>query len=275
MSNCITSGTSSLGGILNIPTTTVSQLLQTDGFKNVVSMGVTLPTAVQDNITRLGTISNVGTPISSSMIGSLLAGKTLTTANLTNPTFTSLGGALGGANVLATLSGGQIIERDLLFGVNKILVAEGGTNSNTALVGSSIMVSNAIGIVQGSAGTSTTVLHGNIGGVPTYSAVLLSADVTGLLASANIATTLSSKVMAGCATSGTTSLSGTVNLSTGTASQMLQLDVSKNIVSSNTIPIFAENFINFTNISTGNVLPANGCTGLSAPIANGQFLIGS
>ena len=163
-----------------------------------------------------------------------------------------------------------------MFGVNKILVAEGGTNLNTALVGSSIMVSNGSGIVQGSVGTSTTVLHGSIGGVPTYSAVLLSADVTGILASANITTTWASKVLSNCTTALTTSLAGTVNLPTGTASQLVQLDVSKNIVFSNTIPILAQNSKNFTNISTGNVLPANGGTGLTtAPIANGQFLIGS
>jgi hypothetical protein len=60
-------------------------------------------------------------------------------------------------------------------------IANGGTNSSTALSGSSIMTSNGTSIIQGSAGTTTTVLHGNAAGVPTYSAVSLTADVTGVL----------------------------------------------------------------------------------------------
>jgi len=64
-------------------------------------------------------------------------------------------------------------------------IANGGTNSATALSGSSIMVSNGTNITQGSAGTATTVLHGNIGGVPSYSAVSLTADVSGILPAAN------------------------------------------------------------------------------------------
>lgn len=69
-------------------------------------------------------------------------------------------------------------------------IANGGTNSATALSGSSIMVSNGTGIIQGTAGTTTTVLHGNAAGTPTYSAVSLTADVTGTLPIANGGTNL-------------------------------------------------------------------------------------
>lgn len=51
-------------------------------------------------------------------------------------------------------------------------IANGGTNSATALSGSSIMISNGSAIVQGTLGTTTTVLHGNAAGAPTYSAVV-------------------------------------------------------------------------------------------------------
>lgn len=64
-------------------------------------------------------------------------------------------------------------------------IANGGTNSSTALTGSSIMVSNGLAIVQGAAGTSTTVLHGNVSGTPTYAPVSLTADVSGTLPIAN------------------------------------------------------------------------------------------
>jgi hypothetical protein len=64
-------------------------------------------------------------------------------------------------------------------------IANGGTNSATALSGSSIMVSNGTSIIQGAAGTTTTVLHGNAAGTPTYGAVSLTADVSGILPLAN------------------------------------------------------------------------------------------
>lgn len=63
-----------------------------------------------------------------------------------------------------------------------LAIARGGTNSATALSGSSIMVSNGSAIIQGAKGFPTTVLHGNASGVPTYSNVIeddqLLADVT-------------------------------------------------------------------------------------------------
>ncbi len=64
-------------------------------------------------------------------------------------------------------------------------ITNGGTNSATALSGSSIMVSNGTNILQGSAGTVTTVLHGNASGTPSYSAVSLTADVSGILPATN------------------------------------------------------------------------------------------
>ncbi len=79
------------------------------------------------------------------------------------------------------------ISIDLTSQVTGILpIANGGTNSGIALSGSTIMISDGTSIVQGSAGTTTTVLHGNASGAPTYSAVDLTTDVTGLLPSSNI-----------------------------------------------------------------------------------------
>ncbi len=76
-------------------------------------------------------------------------------------------------------------------------VANGGTNSSTALSGSSIMVSNGTSVVQGSAGTATTVLHGNASGSPSYGAVSLTADVSGVLPLANGGTNKNMTAVAG------------------------------------------------------------------------------
>ncbi len=66
-----------------------------------------------------------------------------------------------------------------------VVISSGGTNSITDLSGSTIMISNGSAIVQGTAGTTTTVLHGNAAGAPTYGAVVLTTDVSGILPVAN------------------------------------------------------------------------------------------
>lgn len=65
-------------------------------------------------------------------------------------------------------------------------IANGGTNSSTALSGSSIVIATGGKIVQGAAGTASTVLHGNASGAPTYAAVNLASEVTGNLPVTNL-----------------------------------------------------------------------------------------
>jgi hypothetical protein len=65
-------------------------------------------------------------------------------------------------------------------------IANGGTNSNTALSGSSIMISDGSKVVQGAAGTTSTVLHGNAAGAPTYGSVALASEVSGNLPVTNL-----------------------------------------------------------------------------------------
>lgn len=62
-----------------------------------------------------------------------------------------------------------------------VTIAQGGTNSSTSLSGSTIMVTNGTGIIQGTPGTVHTLLHGNASGLPTYGAVDLTTEVTGAL----------------------------------------------------------------------------------------------
>lgn len=99
-------------------------------------------------------------------------------------------------------------------------IANGGTNSGTALSGNSIMISNGTQIVQGAAGTTTTVLHGNASGAPTYSAVSLTADVTGTLPVGNGGTN-SASALSGHRTV-VSNASAIVEAAAGTSGQLWQ-----------------------------------------------------
>lgn len=95
---------------------------------------------------------------------------------------------IGAANRLLRSDGTDVswAQAALATDVSGVLpVANGGTNSSAALSGSTIAISNGSALVQGAAGTTTTVLHGNAAGAPTYAAVALTTDVTGVLPVAN------------------------------------------------------------------------------------------
>jgi hypothetical protein len=123
-------------------------------------------------ITSVGNATSVAAQTGTGSTFVMQASPTLTTPNIGTPS----------AGVLTNATG-----LPLTTGVTGTLpIANGGTNSATALSGSTIMVSNGTAVVQGTAGTTTTVLHGNAAGTPTYSAVSLSADVTGNLPVTNL-----------------------------------------------------------------------------------------
>jgi hypothetical protein len=122
-----------------------------------------------------------GTGLASYAVGDIIYASGATT--LSKLADVATGNALISGGVTTAPSWGKI---DLTTHVSGTLtIANGGTNSASALSGSSIMVSNGTSVIQGSAGTTTTVLHGNAAGVPTYGAVSLTADVSGILPSAN------------------------------------------------------------------------------------------
>lgn len=88
----------------------------------------------------------------------------------------------------------------------------GGTITSTGTIGCATCVTSAAALtanmlvvgagsqasaVLGSAGTTTTVLHGNSGGLPSFSAVVASTDITGVLPIANGGTNVASQTSAG------------------------------------------------------------------------------
>ena len=154
-----------------------------------------------------GSATNVLSALADVAAGSYLRSGGVTTApvwsTLTLPNAATTGDILyaSAANVLsmladvatgnALISGGIGVapawgKIGLTTHVSGILpIANGGTNSSTALSGSSIVVSNGSALIQGAAGTTSTVLHGDAAGAPTYGQVALASEVSGDLPFAN------------------------------------------------------------------------------------------
>ena len=107
-----------------------------------------------------------------------ITGATSIDGDLTIVDFTTAGILHNDASGLVSSS--LIVNDDIADGTinltskvtNILPIANGGTNSGTALDGSSIMVSDGTSIIQGEKGTTTTVLHGNASGAPTYGLVV-------------------------------------------------------------------------------------------------------
>lgn len=206
-------------GSVNLPDLTASLPLKLDASKNISSAAISLAgTEVTGTLTadKGGTgaasltLNNVllgnGTSavqfVAPGSSGNVLTsnGTTWSSAAPSGGTVTGPGTTVDSEIVLFNGTTGNVLKRATGTGVahvtsgvlsasNVLLgsevtgtlpIANAGTNSVTALSGSSIMISNGSAIVQGAAGTTTTVLHGNAAGAPTYGAVSLTADVSGI-----------------------------------------------------------------------------------------------
>jgi hypothetical protein len=130
--------------------------------------------------------------------GTVSGGGSVTSVGLSAPAFLTVGGSP------VTTSGTLA----LTYSGTALPVANGGTgltggtsggipyySGTSALTSSALLAANALVVgggagaapaTLGSLGTSTTVLHGNVSGAPTFGAVSLSADVTGNLPVTNL-----------------------------------------------------------------------------------------
>lgn len=136
-------------------------------------------------------------------------------------------------------------------------VNKGGTNSSTALSGQSIVVSNGTQIVQGAAGTTTTVLHGNAAGAPSYSAVALATDVSGTLPVAN------------GGTNSTTALSGqSIMISNGTQVVQGAAGTTSTVLHGNASGAPTYGQVALGSEVSGTLPVANGGTGATTHTAN-------
>jgi hypothetical protein len=106
----------------------------------------------------------------------------------TQPAFTDISGTAlvtqGGTGLVAGASGGVPY-----FSTSTTLASSGVLTASALLLGGG---AGAAPTALGSLGTTTTVLHGNAAGAPTFGAVVLTADVSGVLPVANGGTGISS-----------------------------------------------------------------------------------
>lgn len=101
-----------------------------------------------------------------------------TAAGLTDNTVLTCSGV---NNAVQTNGSGDLVCGTITGGGGGV-TASGTLTTNNLIIGAGASVVSALG----SLGTTTTVLHGNAGGAPTFGSVSLSADVTGNLPVANL-----------------------------------------------------------------------------------------
>jgi len=171
---------------------TTSGNISTTGTGTITSAGLltgSAGAAISGGAVNINNNSNFATNINTgTSTGAVRIGGSSNTITL--PAFTAAGVVHN--NNTGLLSTSLIVNNDIAIGTidltsrvtNVLPIANGGTNSGAALSGSSIMVSDGTSIVQGAKGTTTTVLHGNASGVPTYGQV-----VTQDIADANVTLT--------------------------------------------------------------------------------------
>ena len=146
------------GTVTNTGTLTANQLVIGNGSADVKVLG------------SAGTTTTV-------LHGNAAGAPTFGAVSLTADVSGTLPVANGGTGLTSGTSGGV-----LAFTASGTIASSGALTQNALVLGGG---AGAAPTVLGSLGTTTTVLHGNASGAPTFGAVSLTADVTGTLAVGN------------------------------------------------------------------------------------------
>ena len=145
--------------------------------------------------------------------------------------------------------------------------------SSAALAANQVVLGGGAGTVPatlGSLGTTVQVLHGNAGGAPTFAAVSLTADVSGILPAANGGTGSSTLVLA----SGvyTPTLFNTGNLDASTAYECQYLRVGATVSVSGRVDVNPT--LTATSTQLGISLPVASTLGATEDLAGAAFASG-
>jgi len=152
--------------------------------------------------------------------------------------------ARGGTGLTAGTSGGVLA-----------YTATGTLASSSLLTANALVLGGGAGVAPGpmaSLGTTTTVLHGNAAGAPTFGAVSLTADVSGILPVANGGNNNAFFSVSGPATS----------VKTYTFP-----NASSTVLTSNAAVTTAQGGTGFTSYAVGDMLQASGTTTLAKLVA--------
>ena len=244
------------------------------GITNFASNNVTITGGSITGITDLA-VADGGTG-ASTLTGYVKgSGTTPLTASATIPStdITGLGTmSVQDANSVA-ITGGSIT------GITDLAVADGGTGQGSALTQYGLIYgSTATAMASTAAGTSTQVLHGNASGAPTFSAVSLTADVSGTLPLANGGTGVTTAPAAAAVllgytstatAAGTTVLTNTSSqyqLFTGTLAETITLPVTSTLGTGWSFHIVNNSTGSLTVNSSGGNLVTTIISGLTAMV---------
>ena len=159
----------------------------------------TIPSAVQLNITSVGTVTAgtwQATPVAL-LYGGTNAALTASNGGIFYSTATAGAILSGTATASLPLLSGSTAAPTWATVSHPTSATSGGVayfSSTTVMASSGLLTANAIVLgggagaaptTLGSLGTTTTVLHGNAAGAPTFGAISLTADVSGILPPAN------------------------------------------------------------------------------------------
>lgn len=265
------SGTTPFTGSATIPNTDITGLgtMSTQDASSVAITGGSIT-----GITDLA-VADGGTG-ASTLTGYVKgSGTTPLTASATIPStdITGLGTmSVQNANSVA-ITGGSIT------GITDLAVADGGTGQGSALTQYGLIYgSTTTAMASTAAGTSTQVLHGNASGAPTFSAVSLTADVSGTLPLANGGTGVTTAPAAAAVllgytstatAAGTTVLTNTSSqyqLFTGTLAETITLPVTSTLGTGWSFHIVNNSTGSLTVNSSGGNLVTTIISGLTAMV---------
>ena len=184
------------GGTVNVPATKTKMYFVFNNTSTAITFKVTSQTGVSiPAAAKMALVSN-GTDIivAQNYFSALTLGAALPVAS-------------GGTGLTAGTSGGVLA-----------YTASGTLASSSALTASALVLGGGAGAAptpMGSLGTTTTVLHGNVSGAPTFGAVSLTADVSGTLPAANGGTGVANNAASTITISGAFATTLTVSGTTG------------------------------------------------------------